>query len=101
MIEHTVSFRLHHDAGSDAETAFLDAGRSTLAGILGVQEFRVARQVSGQSDLQWQFSMIFASQAEYTAYNEHPEHRAFVETRWVTEVAAFQELDFVPVDGAE
>jgi hypothetical protein len=39
--------------------------------------------------------MVFADQAAYDGYNAHPAHVGFVETRWQTEVDAFQEYDFV------
>jgi hypothetical protein len=94
-IQHTVVFRLVHEPGSAAETGFLENGRAVLTSIPGVTDFAVNRQVSPKSDLTWQFSMVFADQAAYDAYNAHPAHVAFVETRWTTEVAAFQEYDFV------
>lgn len=93
-IQHTVVFRLIHPAGSTEEQQFLDAGRSILTSIPGVREFAVRRQVSAKSDLTHQFSMVFADQRAYDAYNEHPSHRAFVADRWTSEVAAFQEYDF-------
>ena len=40
--------------------------------------------------------MEFPDAAAYAAYNGHPAHVQFVETRWVPEVADFQELDLVP-----
>ena len=95
-IQHTVVFRLIHEVGSAAEAEFLDAAARTLADIPGVTGFVVNRQVSPKSDLDWQFSMAFASPAEFDAYNSHPDHVAFVETRWLTEVASFQEYDFSP-----
>ena len=94
-IQHTVVFRLQHDKGSDAEAEFLDTGRSVLTGIPGVTDFVINQQVSPKSDLAWQFSMIFADQAAYDAYNVHPDHVAFVTQRWQVEVVAFQEYDFV------
>ena len=94
-IQHTVVFRLVHEAGSPAEADFLATGRATLTGIPGVTEFAVNKQVSPKSDLDWQFTMVFADQDAYDAYNSHPDHVGFVETRWVPEVAAFQEYDFV------
>lgn len=94
-IQHTVVFRLVHEPGSTAEAEFLDSGRATLTAIPGVTDFAVNRQVSPKSDLTWQFSMVFADRAAYDAYNSHPAHVGFVETRWQTEVAAFQEYDFV------
>ncbi|GAA0928142.1 Dabb family protein [Virgisporangium aurantiacum] len=94
-IQHTVVFRLVHEPGSTAEIEFLASGRATLISIPGVTAFAVNRQVSPKSDLTWQFSMVFADQAAYDAYNAHPAHVEFVETRWKTEVDAFQEYDFV------
>jgi hypothetical protein len=92
---HTVVFRLGHEPGSAEEQDFLDEGRTTLSAIPGVTEFTVRRQVSAKSDLTHQFSMRFADQAAYDAYDAHPAHREFVATRWTTEVADFQEYDFV------
>ena len=94
-IQHTVVFRLVHAPGSAAEQEFLDTGRDTLTAIPGVSDFAVNAQVSPKSDLRWQFSMTFADQATYDAYNAHPDHVAFVAQRWQAEVAAFQEYDFV------
>jgi hypothetical protein len=97
-IQHTVVFRLVHDAGSAAEQEFLRTARETLTGIEGVTDFAVNRQVSPKSDLGWQFTMSFADQAGYDGYNDHPAHVGFVRDRWVPEVAAFQEYDFVAAD---
>jgi len=95
MIRHTVTFSLVHPADSDAEREFLDTAANELASIRGVTGFTVSRQVSGKSPLRFHFSMDFADQAAYDAYNVHPTHVAFVEGRWVPEVSDFQELDFV------
>lgn len=100
QIQHTVAFRLLHPAGSAAEEDFLATARSVLSGIPGVRDFTVSRQVSPKSDLAFQFSMWFADEAAHRAYDAHPDHTAFVATRWVPEVAAFQELDLRPLDGA-
>ncbi len=96
-IQHTVAFRLHHPTGSGAEQDFLTAARA-LADIPGVQEFRQLRQVSPKSDFTFSFSMRFADDEAYQAYNEHPVHVAFVSDRWQAEVADFAELDFVDLD---
>lgn len=95
-IRHTVVFRLVHAAGTAEERDFLDTARATLTAIPGVEEFAISRQVSPKSDLHWQFAMIFADQTSYDGYNGHPAHVGFVERRWQTEVAAFQEYDFTP-----
>ncbi|WP_375597380.1 Dabb family protein [Devosia sp. Naph2] len=94
MIRHTVSFTLKHAAGSDAERDFLDAAL-VLAAIPGVTRFERLRQVSPKTDFAFGFSMEFADQAAYDAYNAHPDHVAFVQERWVPEVERFQELDYV------
>lgn len=93
MIQHTVSFALVHAEGSEAERDFLDTARAVLSGIDGVQDFTVNRQISPRSAHRFQFSMVFADQAAYSAYDAHPDHRGFVADRWVPEVASFQELD--------
>ncbi|MGI3781653.1 MAG: Dabb family protein [Janthinobacterium lividum] len=94
-IQHTVVFRLVHEAGSAAEAAFLDTARATLPAIPGVEDFTINRQVGAKSDLAWQFSMVFVDAAAYAAYDAHPAHTGFVASRWVPEVAEFSEYDFV------
>lgn len=94
-IEHTVVFRLVHEPGSAEEQGFLADARAALTSIPGVGEFAIHRQVSAKSDLDHRFSMRFADQAAYDAYNAHPTHMAFVSERWAGEVASFQEYDFV------
>ncbi|MCU1530306.1 MAG: hypothetical protein JWP75_4069 [Frondihabitans sp.] len=98
MIQHTVCFTLVHPSGSDAETDFLAEAAAVLPKVPGVDAFRIARQVGSQSDLQWQFSMEFPDRETYDAYDAHPDHRGFVETRWVPEVASFTEFDFEPIE---
>jgi hypothetical protein len=94
-IQHTVVFRLRHEAGSVAEKVFLSDARGILADLPTVEGFEVREQVSGKSDLRWQLSMWFADQGAYDAYDAHPRHRAFVAERWADEVEQFQEYDFV------
>jgi heme-degrading monooxygenase HmoA len=94
MIRHTVVFRLKHPPGSTAETAFLKAA-DILDTIPGVQKFEKLRQTSPKNDYAFGFSMEFKDQAAYTAYNDHPDHVAFVRDRWIPEVAAFMEIDYV------
>lgn len=94
-IIHTVVFSLAHQPDSSEEAEFLQTARETLAGIPGVREFTVRRQVGSFSPLRFQFSMVFDDQEAYDAYNGHPAHVGFVESRWKPEVIAFQEYDFV------
>lgn len=99
MIRHTVAFSLRHPGGSAQERDFLAAAR-VLAAIPGVQRFEQLAQVSARSGHTHGFSMEFAGPDEYTAYDAHPDHVAFVRDRWVPEVADFQELDFEPLPTA-
>jgi hypothetical protein len=94
MIRHTVVFRLKHPASSAAEAAFLKAA-DILDTIPGVEKFEKLRQVSPKNDYRFGFSMEFADQAAYTRYNDHPDHVAFVRGRWIPEVEAFMEIDYV------
>ena len=94
MIRHTVVFTLTHAAASPEEGAFLNDAK-VLAAIPGVEKFEQLRQVSPKNDYAFGFSMEFADQAAYAAYNDHPDHVAFVRDRWIPEVAKFLEIDYV------
>lgn len=98
MIRHTVAFRLKHPTGSPEETSFLEAG-TALAGIPGVEKFEQLRQVSPKNDFHFGYSMEFADAAAFQVYNDHPVHVAYVRDRWVPEVEAFAETDYVRLDG--
>lgn len=96
MIRHTVVFTLKHAQGAAEEAAFLRDAK-VLAGIPGVEKFEQLRQVSPKNDYVFGFSMEFADQAAYSGYNDHPDHVAFVQNRWVPEVERFLEIDYVPI----
>jgi heme-degrading monooxygenase HmoA len=93
MIEHTVTFRLVHPAGSPEEATFLAAARE-LASIPGVRDFVVKRQTSPKHPHAFGIAMTFANEDDFAAYNTHPLHVRFLEERWFEEVAEFQEADF-------
>jgi Stress responsive A/B Barrel Domain len=95
MIRHTVAFKLKHPTGSASETAFLAAAQ-ILSAIPTVRAFECLRQVGKKNGFDFGFSMEFASQRDYDAYNVHPDHVCFVQTRWQPEVLDFIELDYVP-----
>jgi heme-degrading monooxygenase HmoA len=96
MIRHTAVFRLKHAADSSAEQNFL-AALAKLKTIPGVQRFEILRQVSPKSEFAFGVSMEFVDQTAYTGYNMHPEHVTFVKERWEPEVAAFTEIDYIPL----
>ena len=97
MIRHTAVFRLKHPEGSAAEKAFLSA-LGDLQKIPAVQNFEILRQVSPKCEFTFAVSMVFSTQEHYTAYNVHPSHVAFVNQRWLPEVQAFTEIDYVPYE---
>ncbi|KNZ30708.1 MAG: hypothetical protein AD742_21120 [Methylibium sp. NZG] len=99
MIRHTVAFKLKHPSGSMMETSFLQAA-CALASLPTVRNFECLRQVSSKNRFDFGLSMEFASQQDYEAYNTHPEHVRFVETRWKVEVEDFLEIDYVPFAAA-
>ena len=96
MIRHTVAFRLKHGRGSAEEASFLAAGKA-LGDIPGVERFEQLNQVSAKNDFHFGYSMEFADQAAYEAYNDHPVHVAYVRDRWIPEVEAFLEIDYTPL----
>lgn len=96
MIRHTVVFTLKHAHGSLQEKSFLRDAK-VLETIPGVTKFEQLRQVSKKNDYAFGFSMEFADQAAYDAYNAHPTHVKFVEERWKREVAKFLEIDYQPL----
>lgn len=95
MIRHTVAFRLKHPAGSAEEKSFLQAA-CELVRIPGVQKFECLRQTSVKNPFAFGLSMEFTDQAAYDFYSDHPDHTAFVQQRWIPEVAEFMELDYEP-----
>ena len=97
MIRHTVAFRLKHPKGSTEERSFLEGGKA-LADIPGVEKFEQLRQVSAKNDFHFGYSMEFADQAAFDAYDRHPVHVAYVRDRWVPEVEVFAETDYVLLD---
>ncbi len=96
MIRHTVVFTLRHEPGSHEEAAFLHAA-DALGLIPGVENFEKLRQISQKNGYAFGFSMEFSDMAAYTFYNEHPDHVAFVQGRWIPEVSDFMEIDYEPL----
>jgi hypothetical protein len=94
MIRHTVVFTLKHAPGSAPERKFLEDAL-ILAKIPTVRNFERLKQVSAKNNYKYGFSMEFADQAGYDAYDQHPDHVAFVRDRWKVEVSDFMEIDYV------
>ena len=97
MIRHTVVFTLKHPQARSRKSGSSSDAKRILSAIKGVTHFEQLRQVSPKNDYHFGFSMEFADQAAYTSYNDHPDHVAFVRDRWIPEVEAFLEIDYVPL----
>ncbi|WP_348534499.1 Dabb family protein [Pontiella agarivorans] len=95
MITHSVFFKLKHPSGSAEEAAFL-AEAQKLAAIPGVGTFQVLKETSPKNEFTYGLTMLFKDQAAYEAYNNHPDHVAFVQQIWLNEVETFQEIDHIP-----
>ena len=94
MIRHTVMFTPKHATGSSEEKNFLESAKA-LQKIATVKKFEVLRQVSPKCSHRFALSMEFDDEAAYRTYNEHPDHVAFVNDRWIPEVDSWQEIDYV------
>ena len=91
-------FRLATTPDTPQSQQFIADGRRILSAIPVVQEFNAYRQVSSKTpQYDFYFTMIFANADDYNTYNNHPDHVGFVKERWMKEVVAFQEADFVAV----
>jgi len=97
-IIHSVIFNLKYPPDSEETQQFLSDGRRLLSSIPTVENFEVRREVSPKNDYSFGFSMVFADQAAYDAYNEHPVHVDFVTNRWEKEVTEFLEIDYVVLE---
>lgn len=93
-IQHMVIFNLPYEEGSTEALKFLEDGKRILTAIPVVRNFQAFIQVSEKNEYQYGFSMVFASKEDYNTYNEHPDHVAFVQDRWLKEVTDFLEIDF-------
>ena len=89
-IRHQVVFTLKPEAD---EADFL-AAILKLQAIPGVEAFELMAEVSPKNGYAHALTMEFENRAAYEAYNEHPEHVAFVRDRWLSEVTDFQEIDY-------
>jgi len=93
-VQHMVIFNLSYPIVSAEAQKFIQDGTRILTGIPVVKNFQAFNQVSKKNKYQYGFSMVFANQADYTTYNNHPDHVAFVQNRWLKEVNDFLEIDF-------
>lgn len=96
MITHSVYFRLKHAEGSPEERTFLEKAEA-LKSISTVRNFQCVREISPKNNFRLGLTMQFEDREAYRHYNDHPDHRAFVEQVWIPEVAEFLEIDYEPI----
>ena len=92
VIRHTVAFRLKNISAAESEAFFREL--NDLKKIPGVKKFSVHAQVGKKNNFTHGVFMDFKSQEAYTAYNNHPQHVAFVKNYWEKYVEDFIELDY-------
>ncbi len=97
MIVHSVVFKLKHDKGSAREKDFLNAC-AQLGDIPGVRNLRSYHQTSKKNTFDYGLFMEFETAEAYEAYNQHPDHLAFIRNYWTIGVADFMELDYEPME---
>ena len=93
-VQHMVIFNLSYPKDSAEAQKFIQDGTRILTGIPVVNNFQAFNQVSVKNKFQYGFSMVFANETDYSTYNNHPDHVAFVQNRWQKEVSDFLEIDF-------
>lgn len=96
MIRHSVVFKLRQDIRFEEKKAFLDAA-SKLETIPNVLQFECLRQVSEKNHFTFGIFMKFHGLDDYSSYNVHPDHIAFIENFWKPHVEDFLEFDFEPI----
>lgn len=96
-IKHLVVFTLKNNDQNAAED-FLESSRRILAQIPGVNNFEVLRQVSLKNNYKFGFCMLFANNDFYKAYNEHPDHVAYIHNYWLKYVEDFLEIDTIVLE---
>ena len=93
-IRHAGLLKFKTDVTAEEKQAFFKALQD-LEQIGGVQKMEISKQISSKNKFEFGFSMEFADESIYKAYNIHPLHNAFVQNYWLKYVADFMEIDTV------
>ena len=78
MIRHSVIFSFREGLEQSEKDMFFSAVRK-LSAIPGVEDLIVQQQVSPKNKYQFSIAMKFANEEIYNSYNDHPEHRVFID----------------------
>lgn len=96
-IRHAGIFNFKAQTTEPEKHAFFVALKD-LEQIDGVQNMENSRQTNPKNKFKYAFSMEFADENIYKAYNVHPSHDNFVQNYWLKYVADFMEIDTVRMD---
>ena len=93
-IRHAGLFKFKTNVTEQEKQAFFEALKD-LENIAGVKKLEISKQISPKNKFEYSFSMEFANEDIYKAYNIHPSHDAFVQNYWLNSVEDFMEIDTV------
>jgi Stress responsive A/B Barrel Domain len=96
-IRHAGLLKFKSTVTAQEKQAFFIALKN-LEHIKGVEKMEISKQISSKNTFEYGFSMEFANEDIYNAYNIHPSHDAFVKNYWLKYVADFMEIDTVSMD---
>jgi Stress responsive A/B Barrel Domain len=93
-IRHAGLLKFKDNVTAEEKHAFFIALKN-LEQIVGVEKMEIFKQISSKNKFQYAFSMEFAHEDTYQAYNIHPKHNDFVQNYWLKYVEDFMEIDTV------
>lgn len=96
-IRHSGLLKFKTNVTAEEKQAFFIALKD-LEQIGGVEKMEISKQISPKNEFEYGFSMEFADEDIYKAYNVHPSHDAFVKNYWLKYVEDFMEIDTVKLD---
>ncbi|MBL7817902.1 MAG: Dabb family protein [Saprospiraceae bacterium] len=96
-IRHAGIFKFKTNVTDQEKQAFFTALKN-LEQLEGVQKMEISKQISTKNAFEYGFSMEFANDDVYEAYNIHPQHDAFVKNYWLKYVEDFMEIDTVQMN---
>ena len=93
IIRHTVIFKFKKNVYSNQREAFFNAALK-LAGIPGVRNFELLKQISKKNKFDFGISMEFDDLRLYEQYTNHKDHQLFIQQYWLKNVEDFLETDY-------
>jgi CMP-2-keto-3-deoxyoctulosonic acid synthetase len=93
-IRHAGLFTFKTNVTEQEKRSFFSALKD-LEQIESVKKLEISRQISPKNKFEYGFSMEFANEDIYKAYNIHPQHDAFVQNYWLKYIEDFMEIDTI------